>query len=374
MEELLINGPINAVRLEGTINNIHKVLYIFMDVHINVSNQTICDNFNSLDFTQYLIKMFKKSTKRIDLFSEISQPDIQAKARPYRGRYIDELNRYMKAKYKNNIIHPNISVHYIDIRDIIKKEVNIILDNIEDASIKFSDNNSQNNLNNMIALYNKLYDELTIIYDYLFNNKKSDNNKLNNILDKIINKYKHAQSKTKLAHILDIVKKYFNHLFNTIDKIKELINNSINFILKSSNKLILQHYDNMKRYSYGHNINSFIEFYYKLLMYNNELEILCAMCFALLVDMFFLRRFVDKNDITNGVIYTGIAHSVNYIYNLVKYFDFDITHISYSSMKDLSEVKTYIKNHKYDHNIEELFFPPNLVQCCNLSKFPLYFE
>ena len=343
MEELLVNGPVNAVRLEGTINNIHKVLYIFMDVHINVSSQTMCNNFNSLDFTQYLVKMFKKSTdeRRIDLFSEISLPDIQSKTRPYRGRYIDELNRYMKSKYKNKqSMHPNISVHYIDIRDIIKKEVNIILDNIEDASIKFSDNNSQNYINNIIALYNKLYTELTIIYDYLFNNKQSNNAKLNNILDKIVNKYKYIQSKTKLTHILEIVKTYLNQIFNTIDKIKELINNSIGFILKSSNKLILQHYDNMKRYSYGHSINSFIEFYYKLLMYSNEVEILCAMCFALLVDMFFLRRFVDKNDITNGVIYTGIAHSVNYIYNLVKYFDFDITHVSYSSMKDLADIKT----------------------------------
>ena len=36
MSSVLINGPINVIRLEGKINNIKKVLYIFMDVHVNI--------------------------------------------------------------------------------------------------------------------------------------------------------------------------------------------------------------------------------------------------------------------------------------------------------------------------------------------------
>jgi hypothetical protein len=35
-----INGPLNVVRLEGKINKIKKVIYVFLDIHIDVNNHT----------------------------------------------------------------------------------------------------------------------------------------------------------------------------------------------------------------------------------------------------------------------------------------------------------------------------------------------
>ena len=37
-----ISGPVNVVRVEGYINNIKKVLYLFMDIHVFVFHQTKC--------------------------------------------------------------------------------------------------------------------------------------------------------------------------------------------------------------------------------------------------------------------------------------------------------------------------------------------
>ena len=39
-----INGPTNVVRLEGKVNNIKKVIYVFFDFHIEPNFQTTCDN------------------------------------------------------------------------------------------------------------------------------------------------------------------------------------------------------------------------------------------------------------------------------------------------------------------------------------------
>ena len=53
-----VNGPINAVRLEGKINGINKVFYNFMDIHVDTSFQTECDDVRSLDLDKYLVKNF----------------------------------------------------------------------------------------------------------------------------------------------------------------------------------------------------------------------------------------------------------------------------------------------------------------------------
>ena len=59
-----VNGPINVIRLEGDVNGIHKVLYTFMDIHIDVSRQTKCADLKSNDIMQYLIKNFEDISKR----------------------------------------------------------------------------------------------------------------------------------------------------------------------------------------------------------------------------------------------------------------------------------------------------------------------
>ena len=94
------------------------------------------------------------------------------------------------------------------------------------------------------------------------------------------------------------------------------------------------------------------------------------------IDMYFLRRFLDKDYVQNGIVYAGIAHSMSYIYMLIKYYDFKITNVSYLKEGETIESATKkIKDQTVSNpNIDELFYPPSLYQCSNLSDFPKNFN
>ncbi len=93
-----------------------------------------------------------------------------------------------------------------------------------------------------------------------------------------------------------------------------------------------------------------------------------------MMDIYLIRRFLDKNYITNTVSYTGALHSVNYIRILVKYFDFKITHYSYLKDSDINNAHKIIKQSKVMDNLNELFYPPTFLQCSNLNNFPKLFD
>ncbi len=86
-----------------------------------------------------------------------------------------------------------------------------------------------------------------------------------------------------------------------------------------------------------------------------------------------MRRFLDKDYITNAITYTGSAHSCTYIEILTQEFDFVITHTSYSTISDLSELNRVVKTKK-STELDEIFYPPILNQCSELSNFPKNFE
>ena len=46
---VFVNGPYNVVRLEGNVGKVKKVLYVFFDVHNDVSGQTECQNIRSIE-------------------------------------------------------------------------------------------------------------------------------------------------------------------------------------------------------------------------------------------------------------------------------------------------------------------------------------
>lgn len=98
--------------------------------------------------------------------------------------------------------------------------------------------------------------------------------------------------------------------------------------------------------------------------------------FSALTDIFFLRRFLEKDYVTNGIAYTGAAHSVNYIYMLIKYFDFKITHYSYINIEnqDLNNLHRQIKNSSTFRDVDIYFSLPYLSQCSDMTSFPKLFK
>ena len=49
-----VSGPVNVVRLEGNINNIPKVIYIVMDIHMSPNEQSECKDIRSKHIKKYL--------------------------------------------------------------------------------------------------------------------------------------------------------------------------------------------------------------------------------------------------------------------------------------------------------------------------------
>lgn len=100
--------------------------------------------------------------------------------------------------------------------------------------------------------------------------------------------------------------------------------------------------------------------------------------FVIIMDIYAIRRIIDKDYITNIVVYTGASHSMNYVYMLVKYFDFEITH---SSIKKhtFNDLKKKIKLLKFDDvsfksKMYNIIIGDTFMQCSDLTIFPKKFE
>ncbi len=99
-------------------------------------------------------------------------------------------------------------------------------------------------------------------------------------------------------------------------------------------------------------------------IYNLSVDI-----YSLFTDIYLLRRILDKNYITNCIIYSGSQHSVNYMYFLIKYCNFQLVKIHQTIEKDLTKIIDLIKNSKYVFNIYKLIYmnDKKYLQC-----IPLY--
>ena len=220
-----------------------------------------------------------------------------------------------------------IRFHYSDIRNEFK---NIIYDDFKTTIYDLFNKIKSKIINN--ATYNDYENYINIIIKILDKLKHIIKIGDNNLINKIKNKYIHPEIKNKINKLID-------NLFDYIEIIK---NNIIN-IQKLS--------DAEEQY----------------------LEII--QLYAWLMDIYFLRRFLDKDYITNAIIYCGIGHSIRYIIFLIKSFDFKITHASYSS-KPLPLVNQIIKESSDEINLNDIskIFINNYIQCIDITSFPENFS
>ena len=94
--------------------------------------------------------------------------------------------------------------------------------------------------------------------------------------------------------------------------------------------------------------------------------------FARFTDIYFLRRFLDKEYITNAIVYSGALHSSTYVSVLVKKFAFRVTHASYSKITDMTKLTNKIRKLPL-MEMQELILPPKFIQCSDMTGFPTKF-
>lgn len=111
---IFINGPINAFRMEGMIDNVKKVIYIYGDIHKDANNQTQCDSIKSLEIKDYLLERFNKFKKNIivDFFMELQPYYINKTTDKYRGNYISTMRSFFMKCFNFDTTKNKIYTHH----------------------------------------------------------------------------------------------------------------------------------------------------------------------------------------------------------------------------------------------------------------------
>ncbi|XWV24821.1 hypothetical protein QJ856_gp0962 [Tupanvirus deep ocean] len=398
---LHISGPINIVRMQGNIGNIQKVIYLFMDMHVPESVQTKCNDENSIMVRQFFKESFIKlnnSDKIYDFFVEY-QPqfykNIPTSKVYHQNIYMFYIIRFFKKflefdysrnKTKLSNHFKNVRFHFIDIRhwlsffidsacyDVINKINKMVgKNNISISLSQFIDRikDFRNILRNPVAISEPqiLLEDIPSIYDTINNESVYQKiyDKINYIVHKFLNNYKYPN-----------IKKFVNVYINTV-----IIPNLDTIIIKLEN-LLKEFSDNM--YTTDNQIH--INLKEKILNIYEE-DIIYV--FAEIMDMYFLRRFLDKDYITNAIVYVGAAHAANYVSILVNVLGFKITHVSHAITKDIEKLNSYIENinpfeeqfNKQMLNVMSIlkqdttkgrFSYSSAIQCSDISHFPKNFE
>ena len=194
-----------------------------------------------------------------------------------------------------------------------------------------------------------------------------------NLSDKIKNRYNHIDVKKQIREIFDAL---INNLKQVSSNIESAIVKFVSYVEIldiPQSKLVKQ--ENSNEYHYGIGGNKYRAILVDIINSCDDLNDETTLLLARLTDIYFLRRFLDKDYITNAIVFTGALHSQHYIEILVGYFNFKITHTAYSLIDDMDKLTIETKKRVNNNEVfMELFYPPELYQCSDITHFPKNFE
>jgi hypothetical protein len=431
-DNLFINGPILCMRLEGVLNGVKKIIYLFGNYHLNMYKQLKCNMFDSIDFTQFFIKTMKKTNinKTFHLFFQTSNNNIYkiTHDEPYTNTYMDEFFRFFNYKVnvnisknygpknKINIIknkyisnekkNDNLILHFADNRNYFSEKINILLGDLYSIinsikndviinNIKNTDIINDDVLNILSYKFKNITDELDLSLAFLLDTEHKNNKlfieneyyiKLKNKSLKILNNYddddddnddtnNNLDIKDTLLNktfIIENIKKFYLEIITLHTNILDCFNKLNILIKKYYNSLYTTKYN--ISYDIPYNVLTKKILIIVKLIYEYDDKFIYL--FSLIMDLNNLRKILIKTNttqITNSIFYTESFHSFNYMYVLVKYFNFKITHFTNDEIT-IDKLTEIIKTKKYSHKLAKYFFPKNLTQCINLKNFPDSFE
>jgi len=379
-----VNGPYNIIRLEGYVDNKKKIIYIFSDVHVYESE---CDDIDSLDINKYLLKVFRKAKKKLpniqyDFFVEtFTRPESENIDNLKRENYLMLVRKmFYHLNRKKRVLsnEMNIRLHYTDFRDYLGTSAlqNIISNAITETHDMFAYSSIRiTNINNIINILAQLPGAIKYIA-YLINAdlKKIDikdktvyftnsevtyeqsEDMLNNIFVKIRKNYNNKIIKSTLVKILLGLNTLMENILDKYDSLLEVLNKLKNIYVPPYPEFNTDKRDALKTIS---NIK-------QRLM---DIKNITLQISVILIDIFMLRRFLDKDYIINAIYYCGGFHANAITAILIKYFDFKITHIAKSDIT-IDELNKELKN----ADIYDIFSMTKILkasyQCSSLEGFP----
>jgi len=419
-----VNGPVNAIRLEGSINDINKIVYLFGDIHMPIQFQRKCEDPTSMDIHTYMARQLKKVDPKdtYDFFFEVRPSYLVVDRSKNKKSYMNEIDDLFRHAFRmeNNKVKPsdqfpNIRMHYIDIRDYawntdagigqsrnIGQLQKIIYYEINESYIY------KNDILHMKQIIQTELDYIHDIYDIIYGsagptitkrattikggalaqpvdpNKPDDaivsnidpatkNTKLAKILNKILNKYTNP-SVSKIMH--NIIDHDLKHKFEMFYDYAAKFNDELDLIQKSVDTMPDVRVDSDGTFIFGMTPSEIIKMISNLMYLYEKLDGSHLTLYSNIMDLYFIRRMCDKPYITNSIVYSGYYHTINYIYMLVKYFGFKVTNYGYidKSITNADNLNKVIKASDYQYKLEPLFTQNKIVQCVDLSTFPDHFK
>lgn len=398
-----VNGPVNVVRMEGQIDGIKKIIYLFMDIHNPIEYQTECKNIYSQDINLYLAENFKKMSKTdkiYDFFLEMRPTDlstIDPNIYIEKDIYIVQVMKFFhkifnydtdKNKTKISNMLPNIRLHYADIRDYFQLNSNHQIRKI----IEIMDSMWKNGYidprsTEILNIIKKLKTHFEFLIEILLSvNKFMSPNYSTNIIKNINIGTDHSEDELQSLRkdLIYLVDKMFNRYDNNniknimldqknilVNDLRELVKLCDNFI-DTHNKISYIALSDDTPASMSNRRRTNLTNMYNIL---STLDQVFVTFFTRFMDIYFLRRFLDKKYVTNAIVYTGMFHSILYIQILIKLFDFKITHVSYSSINNMEELNNLIKTRNLTENeIYDIFLQKTYTQCSDMTNFPDMFR
>jgi hypothetical protein len=408
-DDLFINGPNLCMRLEGIVNGYKKVIYLFGDYHSPLYKQKKCETFDSIDFTKYFVQTIKKTNKNItyDFLMEIRTDNYSKNQTDLSSTdiYIIELMKFFNHKIKiinenkvendNMIEQPdktdktyktsntndeNLRLHIADNRHYFFTEkifpyFKYLHTMINDIKINDINDNAFINLQNII---NDINNEINLSLSFILNTEHKNNKifeedehykNLKKQSLKLLNKYKDENIKNKILNdcfFIEHIKKEYN---NTVK-----YSNKIFTYLSKLNMLVKKYHYTLNEYNdYGISDDLYLKYHRLIEIFYVKYHTSTLNIFSIIMDMNNIRKIIDKKYLSNAIVYTGGYHSFNYMYVLIKNFNFKITHFT-NNETTIDKLTEIIKTKKYNYKLAKYYFPKKLTQCINLKNFPDLFE
>jgi hypothetical protein len=393
-----INGPINIIRL----TNGKKVLYLMGDIHVPLERQTKSSDLSSLSIVQYLdqfIKQTQNSTITYDIMIEASygnntseqfnekMENVKSKEMNTAKKYLLEMEQLMAqyfkidpkgtsdSKYK--IIQSTqykVRFHNTNIRDT--QTCNILFKTFP-ALENLNKKRNHNSVTTMIEHLNTTMEHVQLNYDalYLSKDAKTANTFTEQMYDKLKTKYNHDDVKNTITTIIN------NDLKTSMLEYIQAVQEFISFLEKDDEEYKIKYWDgNRKKQNasfqhIGYQIDPVaLPNYVHIHKTIYKLRWQFSTIYCLITDIYTIRRIIDKPYVTNTIAYTGMLHTTQIMYLLIKHFGFEITHLSYSQ-HDIKTTNETIRQMKRFQELSFAFmYPPYWKQYSSLEGFPEKFK
>lgn len=365
-------------------------------MHLRIQSETRCSNFMADDIHKYVIKTVHNNKNTIyDFLLGISPKKLTQSSSDYKLTYQEEVGKIFLQEFRYDYVNdkvmstktiPNMRLHYVDIRYPLEMDtIEIIGGMLNITSIASRDLYLyQSQIKLLDELRQKIIGNLSMVYDVYFKKEKQKGvqhggkrifemdtqEQLDRLMTEIINKIRNSYANNNVKKILvstfdNIINYYYNNAAKYHDELIKELDHFEKLDMKQK-KSLRGLYDFMYQ---SQDVKQYI------LNLSDIVDNFC-MCvngfFNSVMNIYFLRRFLDKKYITNSITYTGSFHACTYLHILVKYFDFEITHIVHSDIKDLKKLNAYVKKYTepIDNKFMFTFLPEQLEQCVDLKDFP----